>query len=168
MSAVSVEIDNKLDLVLERVIDVPRELVWAAWTQPEHLKKWFTPKPWETVDCEIDLRPGGIFRTVMRSPEGQEVPNMGCYLEVVPNERLTFTSALGPGYRPIIRAPKDGSCDELYFTAIVTMEPQGNGTKYRAVAIHGDEASTKRHEAMGFFEGWGTVLDQLVAYVKTL
>ena len=49
-----------------------------AWTTPEHLKKWFTPAPWTTVDCEIDLRPGGIFRTVMRSPEGQEFPNVGC------------------------------------------------------------------------------------------
>lgn len=60
--------DPKLDLVLERVVDVPRELVWKARTTPEHLKKWFTPAPWTTVDCEIDLRPGGIFRTVMRSP----------------------------------------------------------------------------------------------------
>ena len=62
----------KLDLVLERIVDVPRELVWMAWTAPEHLKKWFTPVPWTTVDCEIDLRPRGIFHTVMRSPEGQE------------------------------------------------------------------------------------------------
>jgi uncharacterized protein YndB with AHSA1/START domain len=53
----------KLDLVLERVVDVPRELVWTAWTKPEHVSKWFTPAPWTVADCEIDLRPGGIFRT---------------------------------------------------------------------------------------------------------
>jgi uncharacterized protein YndB with AHSA1/START domain len=86
MTLVNAIPDPRLDLLLERVVDVPPELVWAAWTVPEHVKKWFTPAPWTTVDCEIDLRPGGIFRFVMRSPEGQEFPNVGCYLEVVKNE----------------------------------------------------------------------------------
>lgn len=85
--------DPKLDLVLERVVDVPRELVWKAWTTPEHLKKWFTRAPWTTVDCEMGLRPGGIFRTVMRSPEGENFPNAGCFLEIVQNEKLVWTSA---------------------------------------------------------------------------
>src|SRR5713226_713595 len=92
--------DTKLDLLLERIVEVPRELVWRAWTTPELVKKWFTPAPWTTVDCEINLRPGGIFRTVMRSPEGQTFPNVGCYLEIVENERLIWTNALAPGYRP--------------------------------------------------------------------
>ena len=83
------EPDPKLDLVLERVVPVSREKVWAAWTQPKHVVKWFTPKPWSTTQCEIDLRPGGIFRTVMRSPEGKEFPNVGCWLEVVPHERIS-------------------------------------------------------------------------------
>jgi len=86
--------DPKLDLVFERIVDVPRELIWTAWTTPEQLKQWFTPAPWKTVDCEIDLRPGGLFRTVMRSPEGQEFPGVSCYLEIVENERLVWTNAL--------------------------------------------------------------------------
>ncbi|MBL8670027.1 MAG: SRPBCC domain-containing protein, partial [Alphaproteobacteria bacterium] len=93
--------DPKLDLVLERVIDVPRERVWAAWTQPALLMQWFTPAPWRTVDCTLDLWPGGIFRTVMRSPEGQDFPHVGCFLEIVENEKLAWTSVLGPGYRPV-------------------------------------------------------------------
>jgi uncharacterized protein YndB with AHSA1/START domain len=56
-------------------------------------QQWFTPAPWKTVDCEIDLRPGGLFRTVMRSPEGQEFPNVGCYLEIVENEKLIWTQS---------------------------------------------------------------------------
>ena len=168
MTAANAAIDSKLDLVLERTVDVPRELVWAAWTQPEHIKKWFTPAPWKTVDCEIDLRPGGIFRTVMRSPEGEEFPSSGCFLEIVPNEKLVWTSALGPGYRPIMRTENTGSCEEIYFTAIITLEAVGNKTKYRAVAIHGDEATSTKHEKMGFHDGWGAALDQLVALVKTL
>jgi uncharacterized protein YndB with AHSA1/START domain len=67
---------------------------------PEHVKKWFTLAPWTTVDCEIDLRPGGIFRTVMRTPDGQTFPNIGCHLEIVENERLIGTNAVAPGYRP--------------------------------------------------------------------
>jgi uncharacterized protein YndB with AHSA1/START domain len=153
--------DPRLDLVLERVIDVPRHLVWEAWTKPEHLKEWFCPKPWSVSECEFDLRPGGIFRTTMRSPEGKEFPNIGCYLEVVPLERLVFTSALLPGYRP---APPG----DLPFTAIVTMETHGTGTRYVAMALHQDEAGREKHKAMGFYEGWGAALDQLVALVKAM
>lgn len=157
--------DPRLDLLLERVVDVPRALVWRAWTTPEHIKKWFTPAPWTTVDCEIDLRPGGIFRTVMRSPEGQEFPGVGCYLEVIENEKLVWTSALTPGYRP---APADASPEAFFFTAVITLEAQGTGTKYSALAIHGNEADCKKHEAMGFHDGWGKALDQLVALVKKM
>lgn len=151
----------KLDLVLERIVDVPRELVWMAWTTPEHLKKWFTPVPWKTVDCEIDLRPGGIFRWIMRSPEGEEFPYVGCYLEVIENERLVWTVALGPGYRP-----SNWSSEVPLFTAIITLEPRGAGTKYTALVIHKDEEGRNRHEEMGFHDGWGKALDQLVESVK--
>jgi uncharacterized protein YndB with AHSA1/START domain len=157
--------DPVLDLVFERVVDVPCASIWRAWTVPDQLKKWFTPAPWVTVDCEIDLRPGGIFRTVMRSPEGQEFPNAGCYLDVVENRRLVWTNVLGPGYRPTTRPAAD-SCESFGFTATLTLAPQGSGTRYTALVIHGDEASCRKHEAMGFHEGWGKALDQLVALVK--
>lgn len=151
--------DPALDLVLERVVDVPPELVWIAWTKPEYLKKWFTPAPWTVTACEIDLRPGGIFSTTMRSPEGQEFPNVGCYLEVVPQRRLVFTDALLPGYRP---------AQNPFMTAIIAIEPHGSGTRYVATALHNDEAARKKHEEMGFHQGWGTALDQLVAHAKKM
>jgi len=156
--------DPKFDLVLERVVDVSPRLVWEAWTKPEHLKKWFCPRPWETVDCRIDLRPGGEFYTAMRSPEGETMEGgAGCYLEVEPERRLVWTSALGPGYRPSVARVHD-----LFFTAFILMEPHGQGTKYTAIAVHPDEESMKRHEEMGFHDGWGTSLDQLVEYMKTV
>jgi len=156
--------DPKRDLLLERVVDVPCERVWSAWTTPEHLIKWFTPKPWQTVDCEIDLRPGGIFRTTMRSPEGQEFPNSGCYLEVTPLRRLIFTSVLLPGYRP-----SKASADDLAFTAVITLTPQGkSSTKYSALAIHADASDSKRHADMGFQDGWGKALDQLVDVARAM
>ncbi len=93
--------DPRLDLVLERVLDAPRELLWRAMTTPEHVKQWFTPKPWLITDCEIDLKPGGLFRTRMQSPDGKEVSDRHCcYLDIVPSERLVWTDALLPGYRP--------------------------------------------------------------------
>jgi uncharacterized protein YndB with AHSA1/START domain len=159
--------DPRLDLVLERIVGVPRALVWTAWTVPEHVKKWFTPAPWTTVDCEIDLRPGGIFRTVMRSPEGQEFANLGCFLEVVENQKLVWTNVLAPGYRPSSR-PSDDSCDAFAFTAVISLEPHADGTKYTALVIHGDEESRRKHQEMGFHEGWGKALDQLVAIARKM
>ncbi|MDT2022269.1 SRPBCC family protein [Methylocella sp. CPCC 101449] len=149
--------DPTLDLVLEREIDVPVEWVWQAWTDPESIKHWFVPKPWTVTECEIDLRVGGGFRSVMRSPEGQEFPNLGCYLEIVPMKRLIFTDTLLPGFRP---APKP------FFTAGLFLEPNGKGTRYTAIAVHGDAASRKTHEDMGFYDGWSTVVDQMVAHIK--
>ncbi|MCO6429659.1 MAG: SRPBCC family protein [Deltaproteobacteria bacterium] len=155
----------KLDLVFERIVDVPPELVWKAWTEPEHLKKWFCPRPWQTVDAEIDLRPGGIFRTVMRSPEGEEYPSVGCYLEVVANRKLVWTDALGPNFRP---SGAPNHCTESYFTAILLLEPHEGGTKYTAIALHPDEEGRKRHEERGFQDGWGKALEQLVELAKTM
>jgi uncharacterized protein YndB with AHSA1/START domain len=97
----------------------------------------------------------------MRSPEGEEFPNAGCFLEVVEGRRLVFTSALGPDYRPVAVAEGD-----FPFTAVVDIIPEGDGTLYRATALHPDAATRQQHEEMGFAEGWGAALDQLVAMVK--
>jgi uncharacterized protein YndB with AHSA1/START domain len=156
--AVYDQFDPNLDLVLERVIDVPVSLVWVAWTTPEHLKHWFVPRPWTVSECELDVRPGGLCRTVMRSPEGREFPNVGCYLEVAPNQRLVFTDAMGPGFRPSAQP---------FFTAIINMEAVGKDkTRYTAIAVHRDPDGKQKHEEMGFHVGWGIALDQLVEYVK--
>jgi len=154
--------DPSLDLIMERIVDVPKELVWKAWTTPEQLMQWFTPAPWKTVECKIDLRPGGIFRTVMQGPEGEEFAGDGCFLEIVENEKLVWTSALGPGYRPQITA-QDAP---FTFTAVISMEDHAGGTKYSALVIHGDEEGRNKHEAMGFHNGWGAAFDQLIAMVK--
>ena len=157
-------IDPTLDLVLERRAEVPVELVWEAWTHPEHLKEWFCPRPWGISECRVDLRPGGEFYFSMRSPEGQEFPNTGCFLEIVPGRKLVWTSCLLPGYRPLL---EEDVASALPFSAVVLMEPDGKGTKYTAIAIHRDPDGKQKHEAMGFYEGWGTVFEQLVEYINT-
>lgn len=149
-------VDPDLDLVLERVVPVAPELVIAAWTDPERIVQWFTPAPWKTTGAEVELRPGGIFRTVMESPDGDIVnDNSGCVLEYVEGERFVFTGAMGPGFRP-----QDG---EMVFTAVISATPEGDGARYRAHVMHSNAASAKQHQEMGFADGWGAALDQLVA-----
>ncbi len=154
------------DLVLERLLDAPRDLVWRAWTDPEQLKRWWAPKPYETPEVDMDLRPGGKFYTRMTGPDGFDFRGTGCFLEVVEGEKIVWTSALGPGYRPVDVVE---DCGGFPFTAIVTLEDNGDGrTRYKAVALHRNEKDRETHAAMGFQEGWGTCADQLGEVAKEL
>lgn len=153
--------DPRFDLVLQRVVPVPRELIWQAWTQPDRLKTWFTPEPGVIVECEIDLRPGGMFRTVVRAPDGQQTTNLGCFLEIIEHERLVWTNAVAPHFRPVQR-----TAEQPLFTAVITLEPHPDGTQYTVVVLHGSEADCQKHAELGFHRGWGGALDQLIASVR--
>jgi uncharacterized protein YndB with AHSA1/START domain len=146
-----------LDLVLERTLPVAPDKVWAAWTDPALLVQWFTPAPWKTVSADLDVRPGGRCVTTMESPEGEQFPNAGCYLQVEPESLLVFTSAMVEGFRPVVAGAG------IPFTARIEITPTDGGTHYRAVAMHADKASVEQHVEMGFHEGWGASIDQLVA-----
>jgi len=153
------DLDPELDLELVRDIDVAPELVWRAWTEPDLIKQWFAPAPWSIAEASVDLRPGGAFAMTMTSPDGEAYPNAGCILEVVPGERLVWTESMDPGFRP--------KTIDLPLTAILELEPlPGGGTRYRAVALHQDPAGVAQHAEMGFHEGWGAALDQLVALMS--
>ena len=155
-------VDPKLDFVIERFIDAPRKLVWEALTKPEHLKEWYMPKAWGAVaKCELDVRPGGMFSIDIKVGNGQEVPNLGCYLEVVPMERLTWTSMLFPGYRPAV-------FDDIPITAIVTLETSGSGTRYVFTALHRNEEDFVKDKESGWAEGTTMAVDQLVAHVMSM
>lgn len=148
------------ELVLTRVIDVPREKLWRCWTEPKLMVQWFTPPPWKTVHAETDVRAGGSSYIVMKGPDGQEMPNRGVYLEVVPNEKLVFTDAYTSAWQP---------SDKSFFTGILTFEDMGDGkTRYTARALHWTKEDCENHEKMGFHEGWGIATDQMTALAKTL
>lgn len=151
--------EGRFDLVISRVIDAPRALVRRAWTEPEHLKKWWAPAPISSPECEMDTRPGGVFRTLMRAPDGTEYPTNGCFLEIVPQKRIVFTDALEAEFR---------LAAQPFFTAVITMEDHEGGTKYAARAIHKDDTDREKHEKMGYFEGWGPVIGQLAAVAAAL
>ena len=161
MSFTPYPLDPTRDLELVRDVPVSPDAVFAAWTDPQSVTKWFAPRPFTTAVCEIDLRPGGGFRTVMNDPDGVEmVDGTACYLDIVPGERLVWTTALTAGYRP---EPGD-----MPFTAILEFRPNGSGgCAYRAVVVHRDADERARHEEMGFHGGWGTVVDQLVEHLRS-
>jgi uncharacterized protein YndB with AHSA1/START domain len=155
-------INPKTDFVLERFIDAPKRLVWDALTKPEHLKEWYMPREWGSVSaCELDVRPGGAFSIDIATKDGQVVPNLGCFVEVVPMERLVWTSMLFPGYRP-------ATFDDIPITAIVTIESVGAGTRYVFTALHRDEADFEKDKASGWEQGTEIAADQLVAHVQSL
>jgi uncharacterized protein YndB with AHSA1/START domain len=154
--------DPKLDIAIERFIDAPVQLVWEALTRPEHLKEWYMPREWGRVArAEMDVRPGGIFAIDIATADGQVFPNLGCFLEAVPMERLVWTSMLFPGYRPAV-------FDDVPITAIVTMEAVGSGTRYVFTALHRDEADLEKNRTSGWQQGTEIAMDQLVAHVTSM
>ncbi len=155
------DIDPERDLVLERMVEASPLALWRGWTTPDLLVQWFTPAPWVTTEAEVDLRPGGVFRTVMQGPDGERNEGSGCVLEVVEGRRFVWTSALTPGFRPAV--VPDG---EWTFTGILEFEERDGGCQYRAIARHATAEDAQQHAAMGFHAGWSAALDQLVALVK--
>ena len=141
------------DLVLTRIIDVPREKLFRAWTEADVLKQWFAPKPFTTPFAELDVRPGGSNRITMRDADGNDYPNAGVYLEVVPNEKIVVTDAFTEAWAP---------SEKPFMTVILTFEDLGEGrTKYVARARHWSVVDRETHEQMGLLEGWGLCADQL-------
>jgi len=154
-------VSSDYDLEISRVLRVPRELVWQAWSDPAHLKEWWCPKPWTTEVRAFDLRPGGAFHTFMRGPDGGTSDNPGAFLEVVPQSRLVWTSALLEHWRP-------AADPWMPMTAYINMSDEGEHTRYVATVLHKDKATRDQHEAMGFFDGWGTCITQLEQFAASL
>jgi uncharacterized protein YndB with AHSA1/START domain len=147
------------ELVLSRLIDAPREKLFKAWTDPALLRQWVAPKPYTTPVAELDVRPGGANLIVMRSPDGQDMPNRGIYLDVVKNERLVFTDAYTKAWEP---------SEKPFMTVILTFADEGGKTRYTVRVRHWTVADREAHEKMGFHQGWGQCTDQLAALVATL
>jgi uncharacterized protein YndB with AHSA1/START domain len=147
------------ELVLTRLIAAPRQKLFKAWTDPDLLKQWFAPLPYTTPVAELDVRPGGASRIVMRDPQGNEFPNRGVYLEVVENERLVFTDAYTRAWEPSAKP---------FMTVILTFADEGGKTRYTARVCHWTVGDREAHEKMGFHEGWGRCTDQLAALVAKI
>ena len=138
------------ELSVTRLIGASPETVYRVWT--ERTGEWWAPHPYTTPEVNIDLRPGGRCRMLMRAPDGTDLPDEeGVFLEVVPNRKIVFTNAFAPGWIP----------QDPFMVVVVTFAPEGSGTRYTASVRHWNEETLKQHEQMGFHEGWGTVAGQL-------
>ena len=152
--------DNDRDLVLSLVLNAPRDKIYRCWTEADLITQWFAPKPWSTPKAVVDVRPGGASLITMADEQGNEFPNPGQYLEVVPNERLVFTDAFVGDWQP---------SEKPFFTAFIVLQDAGEGkAKYTAVARHWTVEDAENHKKMGFHEGWGICAKQLEALAASL
>lgn len=149
---------NPFDLTIARIIHAPRQRVWNAWADPSNFEKWWIPAPLTCQVREMDLRPGGSFRTDMGEDGTALEPHItGCFLAVEELERIVFTDALVAGWRP---------ADSPFVTASFTFADHAEGTLYTSTAMHRNQADRNKHEQLGFHDGWGTVITQLAELVE--
>jgi uncharacterized protein YndB with AHSA1/START domain len=139
---------SKPELVMTRVFDAPRRLVFEAWTKAEHVARWFTPRPLTTSRCEVDFRPEGVFLVVMRMPDGVEHDFSGTFTEIVEGERIGFAGKLG-----------DGNAID---TTVTFEDIEGRKTKLTVRQTYGFESDSTR----GAKQGWTATLDQLEEHIR--
>ena len=139
--------DRPPELRMTRVFDAPKSLVFEAWTKAEYLSRWFTPAPLTTQGCELDFRPGGVFRLTMRTPDGIEYPMDARFTEIVPDERIVFTATVH---------------DDLKILTTVTFGENGGQTTLNVHQVYSHESDATR----GANAGWTLTLDQLTGFLR--
>ncbi|HEY3927294.1 MAG TPA: SRPBCC domain-containing protein [Candidatus Koribacter sp.] len=151
-------------MVVTRVFDAPRELVWKAWTDPKYVMQWWGPKGFTAPVCKIDFRVGGKFLFCMRTPDGQEGWNGGEYHEIVLHEKIVssmyFSDSKGNRLDPAQYGSEHEAIDDAY--DVVLFEDLGNGqTKLTFI---GNEPMQNAIES-GQLEGWKETLDKVAAVI---
>jgi uncharacterized protein YndB with AHSA1/START domain len=155
-------------LLITRVVDAPRALVWRAWTDREHLSRWWGPKGFSWVHSTLELRPGGLFHYCVRGPNGQEMWGKLAFREVAAPERLEFVASFSDGEGGTMRAPFAADWP-LEVLSTVTFEEKHDRTKItlRGMPIHANEAERRAFAAGhgSMQKGWGGTFDQLDEHV---
>jgi len=147
------------DLVITRVFDAPRRLVFEAWTRPEHMMRWFGPKGFTTPFCTIDFRVGGMFHYCMRSPEGRDYWGIGVYREIVVPERIVYTDAFSDAEGNPVPPSHYGMSSSHPAETLVTITFEEQDGKTKLTLRHGiPETVTERD---GTQQGWIELLDRL-------
>jgi uncharacterized protein YndB with AHSA1/START domain len=156
---------EKGELVITRIFDAPRELVWKTWTEPERVKHWWGPEGFTAPFCRIDLRVGGTYLYCMQSPVGREYWSTGVYREIVLPERIVCTDSFSDEKGNVVPASHYGmGADwprELVVT--VTFEEQGGRTKF--TLRHAGFPSGEMRDLAG--DGWNTSLDKLAESLRS-
>lgn len=141
------------EMIITRTMNAPRERVWAAFTDPEHLKHWWGPNGFTNTIYEFDLRPGGVWKFMMHGPDGKDWPNQITFKEVVPAEKLVY-------------AHGDDTLGDL-FNSVLNLESEGDKTKVTLHVIFPTvEAYTYAKEQVGAIEGGKQNLERWENYVQ--
>ena len=153
----------ELTLVITRVFDAPRRLVFQAWTEPERVKRWWGPKDFTTPVCEIDLRPGGVFRTCMRSSEGQEFWSQGVYREIVEPERIVCTDSFADENGNPVSPEHYGMSPDWPAEALITATFTEHAGRTRLTVQHAPLPPGRERDLCE--QGWSESLDKLADYL---
>jgi len=156
--------ERKQEIVITRIFDAPRELVWEAWTDPEHFKRWWGPKDYTTPFCEIDLRVGGKYLNCMRSPEGRDYWSTGVYREIVPMERIVCTDSFADEQGNVVPATYYGLSEDFPLEMLVTVTFEDYEGKTKMTLKHTNLPAGEISEQAG--EGWSESFDKLVQSLK--
>lgn len=159
------DVPSDRDFVISRVFDAPRELVWKAWTEPQHLARWWGPRDFTNPVCVQDVRPGGAYRIVMRSPEGVDYPLTGVYCEIVVPERLVMTidcSEHPDAWHDLVNPSRNkGKKPFLEMLQTVTFENLAGKTKLTIRTRFESAAIRDAMLRIGMTEGWSQSLERL-------
>jgi uncharacterized protein YndB with AHSA1/START domain len=147
------------ELVIVRIFDVPRELVWQAWTDPEHLMRWWGPKGFTSPACKIDLRMGGTYLNCMRSPEGQEFWSTGVYREIVEPSLLVCTDSFADEKGTVVPATHYGMSPDFPLELQITVTLEEDDGKTRMTLRHVGIPSGEMSEMCE--AGWNESFDKL-------
>lgn len=147
------------ELVITRLFDAPRELVWQAWTEPEHFKRWWGPKDFTCPFCEMDLRVGGRYLNCMRSPGGRDYWSTGVYREIVPMQRIVYTDAFADEYGNVVPATHYGMSQDFPLEMLVTVIFEDQAGKTKITLKHSGLPATA--EGQGARAGWNESFDKL-------
>jgi uncharacterized protein YndB with AHSA1/START domain len=151
------------EIVITRVFNAPRELVFKAWTEPKHIEQWYGPEGFTTRVTEMDLRPGGQWRYVMIDPDGTEYPSKGVFREIVPPERIVTSDEFGEGIEKVLDVDLPQG-----MVMTVTFEDLEGKTRLTIQIVHQSADDRRKHEEMGVVAGWNSSLDCLDDYLAKL
>lgn len=157
-------------LVFSHVYDAPRELVFRACTECDHMSKWFGPKDWSLSYCKIDLRPGGLFHYRMRGPQGDEHWGRFVFHEIVVPERLLFANSFSDEYGGLERVSFMPDWPREVLVVMTFTEEEGKTTiRFEAEPVNASDGECKAFIGGKdqFKRGWGSSLEELEGYLKT-
>jgi uncharacterized protein YndB with AHSA1/START domain len=157
------ETPSEREIIITRIFNAPRELVFKAWTEPQHIAQWWGPQGFTTRVTEMDLRPGGKWRYIMIGPDGTEYPLKGVFREIVPLERIVTSDEFDEGFEKVMNADLPRG-----MVSTASFEDLAGKTKLTLRIMHESAEERRKHEEMGVIGGWNSTFDCLEEHLGSM